>query len=55
MAVAALESLGILFGFADTLKETIPLLGTELDGTKVSDTLVMFLGLGSAIIDNVPW
>jgi len=54
MAVAALESLGILFGFADTLKETIPLLGTELDGTKVSDTLVMFLGLGSAIIDNVP-
>lgn len=54
MAVAALESLGILFGFADTLKETIPLLGTELEGTRVSDTLVMFLGLGSAIIDNVP-
>tara|TARA_B110000003_G_scaffold147205_1_gene148225 strand:- start:13080 stop:14480 length:1401 start_codon:yes stop_codon:yes gene_type:complete len=54
MAVAALESLGILFGFADTLKETIPLLGTELPGTAVSDTLVMLLGLGSAIIDNVP-
>jgi Na+/H+ antiporter NhaD/arsenite permease-like protein len=54
MAVAALESLGILFGFADTLKESIPLLGTELDGAKVSDTVVMLLGVGSAVIDNVP-
>ena len=54
MAVAALESLGILFGFADTLKESIPLLGTELQGTKVSDSVVMLLGLGSAVIDNVP-
>ncbi len=54
MAVAALESLGILFGFADTLKESIPLLGTELQGTKVSDTVVMLLGIGSAVIDNVP-
>ena len=54
MAVAALESLGILFGFADTLKESIPLLGTELQGTKVSDTVVMLLGVGSAVIDNVP-
>ena len=54
MAVAALESLGILFGFADTLKESIPLLGTELPGTSVSDTVVMLLGVGSAVIDNVP-
>ena len=54
MAVAALESLGVLFGFADTLKESIPLLGTELSGTKVSDTVVMLLGVGSAVIDNVP-
>jgi len=54
MAVAALESLGILFGFADTLKESIPLLGTELEGAKVSDTVVMLLGVGSAVIDNVP-
>ena len=45
MAVAALESLGILFGFADTLKESIPLLGTELQGTKVSDSVVMLLGV----------
>jgi Na+/H+ antiporter NhaD/arsenite permease-like protein len=30
MAVAALESLGILFGFAGTLQETMPMLGTEL-------------------------
>tara|TARA_B100000787_G_scaffold168728_1_gene158111 strand:- start:9943 stop:11340 length:1398 start_codon:yes stop_codon:yes gene_type:complete len=54
MAVAALESLGVLFGFADTLKESIPLLGTELPGTNVSDTVVMLLGVGSAVIDNVP-
>ena len=31
MAVAALESLGILFGFADWLKESTPTLGTEID------------------------
>ena len=54
MAVAALESLGILFGFADGLKESVPLMGTELVGTKVSDLVVMLLGVGSAVIDNVP-
>ena len=54
MAVAALESLGILFGFADGLKENIPLMGTELTGTTVSDLVVMLLGVGSAVIDNVP-
>ncbi|CAI8320345.1 MAG: Na(+)/H(+) antiporter NhaD [Flavobacterium sp. SCGC AAA160-P02] len=54
MAVASLESLGILFGFAETLKESVPLLGTELQGTHVSDTVVMLLGIGSAVIDNVP-
>ncbi|MFY0631376.1 MAG: sodium:proton antiporter NhaD [Flavobacteriaceae bacterium] len=54
MAVAALESLGVLFGFADTLKESVPMLGTELSGAGVSDTVVMLLGIGSAVIDNVP-
>ena len=54
MAVAALESLGILFNFADSLKETVPLMGTELEGTQVSDLVVILLGIGSAIIDNVP-
>ena len=54
MAVAALESLGILFGFATSLQETMPMIGTELDGTKVSDLVVMLLGVGSAVIDNVP-
>lgn len=54
MAVAALESLGILFNFADNLKESIPLMGTELEGTHVSDLVVILLGIGSAIIDNVP-
>jgi Na+/H+ antiporter NhaD/arsenite permease-like protein len=54
MAVAALESLGILFGFAGTLQETMPMMGTELAGGKVSDLVVLLLGVGSAVIDNVP-
>ncbi|AXT20944.1 sodium:proton antiporter [Flavobacteriaceae bacterium AU392] len=54
MAVAALESLGLLFGFASTLQESTPMLGTEMAGTNVSDLVVLLLGVGSAIIDNVP-
>ncbi|MDG1393531.1 MAG: sodium:proton antiporter NhaD [Flavobacteriaceae bacterium] len=54
MAVAALESLGTLFGFADWLKVATPALGTEMAGTEVSDLVVLLLGVGSAVIDNVP-
>ena len=54
MAVAALESLGVLFGFAEWLKTAAPMMGTELSESKVSDLVVMLLGVGSAIIDNVP-
>ncbi|WP_439131129.1 sodium:proton antiporter NhaD [Polaribacter sp.] len=57
MAVAALESLGILFNFASTLQDTVPMMGTEMhtEGTAgVSDLVVMLLGVGSAVIDNVP-
>ncbi|WP_194767390.1 sodium:proton antiporter NhaD [Tamlana sp. I1] len=55
MAVAALESLGILFGFAGTLQEVMPMLGTEIHaGEGVSDLVVLLLGVSSAIIDNVP-
>ncbi|GGI58354.1 sodium:proton antiporter NhaD [Winogradskyella haliclonae] len=54
MAVAALESLGILFGFANTLQDTMPMMGTEMAGTAVSDLVVLLLGVGSAVIDNVP-
>ena len=54
MAVAALESLGILFNFADSLKQGVPLIGSELAGTKVSDLVVLLLGVGSAVIDNAP-
>ncbi len=54
MAVAALESLGILFGFANSLQETMPQLGTELHSGGVSDLVVLLLGVGSAVIDNVP-
>lgn len=44
MAVAALESLGILFIGADALKIMVP----------NQDIVVMALGVGSAVIDNVP-
>ncbi len=54
MAVAALESLGQLFGFATWLQDSTPMLGTEMAGTRVSDLVVLLLGVGSAVIDNVP-
>jgi Na+/H+ antiporter NhaD/arsenite permease-like protein len=55
MAVAALESLGILFGFANSLQETMPRLGTEMHVNEgVSDLVILLLGVGSAVIDNVP-
>jgi len=44
MAVAALESLGMLFNFAENLNRVIPNL----------DIVIALLGIGSAIIDNVP-
>jgi len=53
MAVAALESLGELFVFAQSLQEVTPMLGTE-HGSGVSDLVVLLLGIGSAVIDNVP-
>ncbi|MGM5470469.1 sodium:proton antiporter NhaD [Flavobacteriaceae bacterium LMO-SS05] len=54
MAVAALESLGVLFEFASALKDYTPMLGTELHHTGVSDIVILLLGVASAIIDNVP-
>ena len=54
MAVAALESLGILFNFAGSLQDSMPMLGTELHGEGVSDLVILLLGIGSAVIDNVP-
>ncbi len=44
MAVAALESLGILFLGAESLQTVIP----------NTDIVVMLMGVGSAIVDNVP-
>ncbi|MDC9721432.1 MAG: sodium:proton antiporter NhaD [Urechidicola sp.] len=44
MAVAALESLGLLFVGAESLKTIIP----------NTDVVVMLLGVGSAVVDNVP-
>ena len=44
MAVAALESLGLLFNFAQDLTATFPNM----------DVVVALLGSGSAVIDNVP-
>ena len=54
MAVAALESLGMLFNFAEGLKQGMPMMGTEMAATHVSDLVVLLLGVGSAVIDNVP-
>ena len=54
MAVAAMESLGMLFHFAEMLDQTMPMLGTESLGEHVSDLVVLILGIGSAVIDNVP-
>lgn len=54
MAVAALESLGFLYGFANWLQEVMPKLGTELATSQVSDLVIILLGMGSAVIDNVP-
>lgn len=56
MAVAALESLGVLFHFADGLTTSIPMLGTEHpgSGSQVSDLVVLIMGVASAVIDNVP-
>ncbi|MGA0987823.1 MAG: sodium:proton antiporter NhaD, partial [Flavobacteriaceae bacterium] len=44
MAVACLESLGILFNAAEGMNKAIP----------NTDIVVLFLGMGSAVIDNVP-
>jgi Na+/H+ antiporter NhaD/arsenite permease-like protein len=44
MAVAALESLGMLFVGAEHLKTIIP----------NTDVVIMLLGVGSAVVDNVP-
>ena len=44
MAVAALESLGMLFIGAEHLKTIIP----------NTDIVIMLLGVGSAVVDNVP-
>ena len=54
LAVAALESLGMLFNFAEGLDKVMPMLGTESVGEKVSDLVILILGVGSAVIDNVP-
>mgnify|MGYP003700721133 CR=1 FL=1 len=54
LAVAALESLGMLFHFAEYLDASMPALGTEARTGIVSDLVVLILGVGSAVIDNVP-
>lgn len=54
LAVAALESLGMLFHFAEYLDASMPPLGTEARTGIVSDLVVLILGVGSAVIDNVP-
>ncbi len=43
MTVAALESLGLIFNFGESVQEVMP-----------RDVFIVLLGVGSAIIDNVP-
>ena len=43
MTVAGLESLGLIFNFGKTVQEAMPI-----------NLFIMLLGVGSAIIDNVP-
>ena len=54
LAVAALESLGMLFNFAGALDSTVPFLGSEATNGSVSDLVILILGVASAVIDNVP-
>ncbi len=44
MAVAALESLGLLYEFAESMNQAIP----------NTNIVILLLGFGSAVIDNVP-
>jgi len=43
MTVAALESLGMIFTFGQNVQATMP-----------NDIFILLLGVGSAVIDNVP-
>lgn len=54
MAVAALESMGLLFEFATAMRNALPMVGTELPTAPVSDLVVILLGFSSSVIDNVP-
>lgn len=54
MSVAALEATGMLYVFANWFTSEVPMLGTELRSSKVSDIAIVLLGFISAIIDNVP-
>lgn len=53
MAVAAMESLGQLYYFANAMNNSMPMIGLE-HNENVSDLVVLMLGVGSAVIDNVP-
>ena len=53
-AVAAIESLGELYLASDYLVHNLPMLGTELPSAKISDVMLILLGVLSALVDNVP-
>lgn len=54
MAVAALESLHVLADLASAMNSVFPSDVNYLPGVTGLDLVVMILGLGSALIDNVP-
>jgi len=54
LAVGSLESLGLLAGFAQLMNGALPAETNFLPGVTGTDIVVLILGFGSAIIDNVP-
>jgi Na+/H+ antiporter NhaD/arsenite permease-like protein len=54
LAVGSMESLGILSQFAGLMNAALPAETNFLPGVTGTDIVVLLLGIGSAIIDNVP-
>lgn len=54
LAVGALESLNLLSNFAEMMNSALPADTAFMPGVYGTDLVVLLLGFGSAIIDNVP-
>jgi len=54
LTIASLESLGVLKSFAEWLNGAMPTAEPLIAGAKGGDIVMLLLGFGSAIVDNVP-